>query len=289
MAIDTPLKRWLADHLPGQQPEWMRDETWALLRRLAAGEDMRHIGLDEGLGTSAINSRLRQAASRLGYPGATTRTWLAETGELADHVVERDPATGCWLWTGKLRPREIGPTAQLPVHARPAHPTTRHPPQRPVRQVLFERDQGPVATGMIVASTCGDRRCVNPSHAAVRVAHAGIGEAARQSVRDGVGTETAAEAARRVGVSVAYAIQLRRGTTDRTPGRRSALQRWLRDHLPAERPANVLDVDWRFARQVAGDTTFQQVADAEGVSRQMVHFRVRRLARTLGYDPRSSP
>ena len=285
MAIDTPLKRWLADHLPAQQPNGMRDETWALLRRLAAGEDMRQIGRDAGLGTSAINSRLRQAAARLGYPGAATRTWLTEAGELADHAVERDPATGCWRWTGTLRPNEIGPCAQLPVHVRPVPATTRHPPQRPVRQVLFEREHGPVATGMAVVASCGDRRCVNPAHAVAQVRPAGIGAAARQSVRDGVGTETAAGAAQRVGISVAHAQKLRRGPGEHPRGMPSALPGWLREHLPAERPANVIDLDWHLARQVAVDTTFQQLADAEGVSRQMVHFRVRRLARTLGYDP----
>src|SRR6185369_17164459 len=77
---------------------------------------------------------------------------------LSEHFAERAFArylvseTGCWLWTGPIKPSGYPNVFEYRGARQPAH---RH---------FYERFVGPIPVGLDLDHLCRTRRCVNPAH-----------------------------------------------------------------------------------------------------------------------------
>ena len=69
--------------------------------------------------------------------------------------VEKDPATGCWNWTGSLT---AGGYANM------AYPKNNRWGNLYVHRWSYEHFVGPIPGGMQIDHLCRNRRCVNPDH-----------------------------------------------------------------------------------------------------------------------------
>ena len=283
---DSPLRHWLRANLPDEPPFPAGRLSWEIVRRYAAGELPRDLAKDADLTPIAIEGRVRHLATKLGYQPGTDTAWLRSNGTLADHAVRYDAATGCLVWAGHLAPSENGPRATLPA---PFRSTADGEPQTAgvrVRRWLWERAHGSLPRGLHVRAICGNRACVALAHAEVSAKAASVTLTLRRSLIDRKHEETVEEAAERLGIDTRTVERYRGAGGKRGPHkpRRSALRRWLTDHLPAQQPAAVDELDWLVARRYAAGVTLQTIATEQGVSRQMVHLRVRRVATALGWS-----
>ena len=283
---DSPLRHWLRANLPDEPPFPAGRLTWEIVRRYAAGALPRDLAADADLTPAAIEGRIRYLARKLGYqPGSADTAWLRSDGTLADHAVRRDEATGCLMWTGHLAPSENGPRATLPERLRSAADGGREPAGVRVRRFLWEQAHGPLPRGLHVRAICGNRACVALDHAEVSAKAATVTLAMRRSLAERKHEETVDEAVDRLGIDARTAQTYRGAGGKRSPQppRPSGLREWMTDYLPAQQPAGVAELDWLVARRYAAGVTLQVIATEHGVSRQMVHLRVRRVATMLGW------
>lgn len=74
---------------------------------------------------------------------------MPEGTAVADHFekVERDPETGCLIWTGTTFWSGYGRIGDKRAH-----------------RVAYERAKGPIPDGLFVCHQCDNPRCVNPEH-----------------------------------------------------------------------------------------------------------------------------
>ena len=78
----------------------------------------------------------------------------AATRRLPAHIaakIQRDPQTGCWLWTGARDSRGYG-NVRVGRRVRKAH------------RVVYELVRGPVGPGLDCDHLCRQASCVRPSH-----------------------------------------------------------------------------------------------------------------------------
>jgi hypothetical protein len=151
-----------------------------------------------------------------------------------------------------------------------------------VRRWLWEHEYGPLPRSRYVHAACGNPACVALEHAEVRTKAGTLTLAQHESLRAPKAEETIAEAAQRVGVRRGTVIQVRGPGGKRGP-QTVALRSWLREHLPAQQPAGVHELDWRMAQRYAAGDSLVAIGTEYGVTRQMVHLRVKRLATHLGW------
>ena len=233
---ETPLRHWLRHNLPAEKPPRVKALTWDLLQRYVIRASIRDLAAESGLSREAIESRFAIAAGRMGYQRPESVAWLLPDGRLAAHAVDRNPDTGCWVWRGYLDPDDVGPYCLLPHGYLARHPSTATPAKVNVRTFLWSQLGWAVPAGHVVAG-CGEPTCVNPDHAVLRKWHDAPSERFQADLIARKEEETASQAARRVGLSVAT-VQKVRGPGGKR-GNRSELRPWLRDHLPQVRPSDV--------------------------------------------------
>ncbi len=277
----TPLKYWLRKNLPSERPEWVKAHTWGMLHAYIVETSLREMEDQYGVSTEAISIRFRAVARRLGYIPPKVQRWLLPDGHVAPHMIDVDPQTGCWLWRGTFSDDQLGPFGLLPKDLRPPDSTAAYPRQ-PVRRFLYEQQHAPLPRNQVVVAACGYQACVNPEHGSVRKWIEGRSATYREEPLHRKHEETAREAAARLGVSV-QTIRSVRGIGGKTTDT-SKLRPWLKEHLPAHQPASVIEQDWDFARRYVEGVTLAALGAEAGVSRQMVQFRIKRLATTLGWD-----
>lgn len=83
--------------------------------------------------------------------GRTMRPLLSRL-TLDERIAERTIRTdGCWLWQGHPHPSGYG---FISIDGR----------SRRIHQVVFERHNGTVPTGLVIDHKCRNRSCVNPDH-----------------------------------------------------------------------------------------------------------------------------
>lgn len=73
------------------------------------------------------------------------------TAERIESKIERDPATGCWLWQGHINPGGYG---RLCVNAQYIY----------AHRVSYELFVAPIPAGMHIDHKCHVKKCVNPYH-----------------------------------------------------------------------------------------------------------------------------
>jgi len=73
--------------------------------------------------------------------------------------IYREPATGCWLWTGANR-------GKLKYGIIRSTRTKSNPKGRylAAHRVAWELYRGPIPDGILICHTCDVHQCVNPSH-----------------------------------------------------------------------------------------------------------------------------
>lgn len=280
---ETPLRHWLRAHLPDDPPTRTSPLTWRLVRRYASGELARDLAPEAGIPLHAIENRVRYVAVKLGYQPRAADARLLPNGDLADHAVRRDDVTGCLLWTGSLHPSEYGPSASLATADHAPSGTGRRPRTKVlVRRYRWEQAHGPLPRGRYVHAGCGNPACVALEHAVVRTKAGTLTMAQLDSLRARKTEETLVDAAERVGVRPGTVIQVR-GTGGKRGPKTADLRSWLREHLPPTQPAGVHEADWHFARRYAAGDSLVAIGTEDGVTRQMAHMRIKRLAVALGY------
>jgi len=87
--------------------------------------------------------------------------------------INEDKRTGCWNWHGAMG----GPHENLPVAPIAAS-------NRSVRRFLWLMRAGNISKKMTIVNTCGNDRCVNPSHSAVRGAFVTLFKRKEQRAHD---------------------------------------------------------------------------------------------------------
>jgi hypothetical protein len=274
---ETPLRHWLRANLPDERPVRTSPSTWQLVQHYSHGALARDLAPEAGIALHAVEGRVRYFAVKLGYQPGISEARLLPNGDLADHAARRDDATGCLLWTGSMHPSEYGPSASAPSG-------TVHRPQTKVqvRRWLWEREHGPLPRGRYVHADCGNPACIALEHAVVRTKAGTLTLAEIDSLRARKAEETLAEAAERLGVRPWSVVHVRGPGGKRGP-KMARLRSWLREHLPAQRPAGVHDLDWRMAQRFAAGDSLAMIGTKHGVTRQMVHLRVKRVAVALGW------
>lgn len=206
-------------------------------------------------------SRYPEHGLQLLDDGTPNPAWLA-----------RDPATGCLRWLGSLSGSRGPGTPQAWDHAGR---------RRSLRRDAWARLFGPVPPLIRITTTCGDPRCLEPSH----LRRSGLSPEERENLAADKHDETIAEARARLGVSVDLVIEARGrgGKRQPEPPRPNAVWR-VRHRLPAERPPEVLPADWAVVSALVAGKHLPEVAAELGVSRQAVHSRAKRALRRLGLD-----
>lgn len=58
-----------------------------------------------------------------------------------------DAETGCWNWQGAITPAGYGKLGEAMAH-----------------RLVYERERGQIAAGLVLDHRCRNRRCVNPDH-----------------------------------------------------------------------------------------------------------------------------
>lgn len=76
---------------------------------------------------------------------------LLSDRERVDAFFAPEPNTGCWLWHGMVNARGYGCIAHKERMYR-AH------------RVLYEREVGPIPSGLTLDHLCQNKQCVNPEH-----------------------------------------------------------------------------------------------------------------------------
>jgi hypothetical protein len=64
---------------------------------------------------------------------------------------EREPMSGCWLWSASVFPAGYGQLGLRGV-------------ERAAHRASFIAHKGPIPTGAVICHTCDTRCCVNPAH-----------------------------------------------------------------------------------------------------------------------------
>ena len=280
---DSPLRHWLRVNLPAEPQPGIRPLTWTMLRQYADGGSTRQLADEHGLRPEAVSSRINRAARTLGYTHPDSQAWLLRDGRVAPHAARRDSQTGCLLWNGYLGPYENGPTAGRPQSHRADTSSEVGQPRFQVRRVLWEQRHGPVPSDLFIAAACGNRACVNPDHGEVRPRYGQLSDEQRESLVARKEEETRREAAARLGVTPETVSQVR-GPGGKRPPLTSTLRTWLIEHMPQERPEGVLELDWAVAGRYARGVSLATIGAEHGVSRQMVHMRIRRAATSIGWS-----
>lgn len=281
---ETPLRHWLRANLPDEPPVRTSPLTWQLVQRYTHGALARDLAPEAGIPLHAIENRVRYFAVKLGYQPGISEARILPNGDLADHAVRRDDATGCLLWTGSMHPSEYGPSASVPMIESPnSNAVRRRQAKVQVRRWLWEREHGPLPRGRYVHASCGNPACVGLEHAVVRTKAGTMSLAATDSLWARKAEETLAEAAERVGVRPGTVIRVR-GTGGKRGPKTAELRSWLSEHLPTQQPTGVHELDWLMARRYAAGDSLVVIGAKHGVTRQMVHLRVRRAAMTLGWS-----
>ena len=278
---NSPLKHWLRENLPPERPEGVKPQTWAMLGTYLSGTSLNDLSAHHNVSAEAISIRFRLVARKLGYEPPDVQRWLLPDGTVAPHMIDVDPETDCWLWRGHFKETQPGPFAILPKELRPPGSAAAYPRQ-PVRRFLYEQGREPLPRNQVVVAVCGHRACVNPAHASVRRWIEGRIETYREELLQRKQEETAPEAAARLGVSVSTIRDMRGAGGKKVE--LSKFRPWLKEHLPVHQPASVIEQDWEFARRYVDGVTLAVLGAEAGVSPQVVHFRIKRLATTLGWD-----
>lgn len=72
--------------------------------------------------------------------------------QLPFHLMQPEPNTGCWLWTGYVQPPGGYGKVRIEGHSRLAH------------RVAWAKANGPIPVGYELHHKCGVPSCVNPDH-----------------------------------------------------------------------------------------------------------------------------
>lgn len=72
--------------------------------------------------------------------------------ERINRRVQKDPNTGCWLWTGTINSTTGYGTISVDAEVRSAH------------RLSYELHIGPIPAGLQIDHLCRVRHCVNPDH-----------------------------------------------------------------------------------------------------------------------------
>jgi hypothetical protein len=274
------IRDWLRDHLPDERPRRMYLTTWQLLRAFADGASV------DGLVTRSGRTRehtvwlIREGARRCGYVEPPLVAWVRADGTVAPEAIDHDPVMGCDVWLGTAPENDRGPKARLPVALRPEAERQGNGPMVVVRRYLWEQAGRELGPEWVLVGRCGDWRCIALDHQEPQRVGTRLRRAAVESLIEHKDRETPDEAAARVGASRSFVDKVRGPGGKRVP-KRSELRGWLAEAMPAERPPAISERDWACAQAFAGEQTLEQIAKAEGVSRQMIHIRVRRVAEQL--------
>ena len=143
----------------GPMTLWSADEERVLYDlRFHDAEDIAAL---MGRSINAVRSRASRLGILLGYfarrasgyplpPATVVRRYIEER-------VERDPTTGCWLWTGSLASNGYG-RASIWNHRWLAH------------RCSYDAFIGPIQGDLFVCHRCDTPACVNPQHLFLGVA-----------------------------------------------------------------------------------------------------------------------
>lgn len=78
--------------------------------------------------------------------------FMSTVSDYCDARIFPEPNSGCWLWSGPLFNTGYGAILHAAKNGQLAH------------RVVYERERGPIPTGLQIDHLCRVRCCVNPDH-----------------------------------------------------------------------------------------------------------------------------